>query len=112
MKGVMYGMTKYIVALDVGGTFIKAGIVTANGDVLEHTINQYEAQSDDSKEQILQRFRHIFHSQMKLVPDAMAKDWLGVGLAFPGPFDYAQGISYIRGQGKFDALYGINLKNE
>ncbi|PTR00858.1 glucokinase [Mucilaginibacter yixingensis] len=33
-----------------------------------------------------------------------------IGIAMPGPFDYEQGISYIRNNKKHDALYGLNVK--
>ena len=33
-----------------------------------------------------------------------------IGMAMPGPFDYAKGISLIQNQNKYDALYGLNVK--
>ena len=33
----------------------------------------------------------------------------GVGIGMPGPFDYERGISLIRGQDKFDSLYGMDV---
>src|SRR5699024_1768192 len=33
-----------------------------------------------------------------------------IALAFPGPFDYEKGISWITGLDKFEALYGLNVK--
>ena len=35
----------------------------------------------------------------------------GIRLAFPGPFDYEAGICLLQGLGKFDALYGVNLRH-
>lgn len=32
------------------------------------------------------------------------------GLAFPGPFDYENGIPLMQGINKYDALYGKNLR--
>ncbi|WP_328760446.1 ROK family protein [Streptomyces sp. NBC_00271] len=40
-----------------------------------------------------------------LLPTA-ASAW---GIALPGPFDYATGVAWYRGVGKFDALYGMDL---
>ena len=34
----------------------------------------------------------------------------GIGFAMPGPFDYPNGISWIKGVQKFDALYGVNIR--
>ncbi|QDH80244.1 ROK family protein [Echinicola soli] len=36
----------------------------------------------------------------------------GIGIAVPGPFDYAQGISLITGVNKFECIYGVNIKEE
>lgn len=33
-----------------------------------------------------------------------------IGVAMPGPFNYEQGISYIRNNKKHEALYGLNVK--
>jgi glucokinase len=33
----------------------------------------------------------------------------GLAVALPGPFDFATGIAWYRGQGKFDQLYGFDL---
>src|SRR5690606_9885973 len=40
------------------------------------------------------------------------KDLAGIGIAMPGPFDYVNGISLIKGLGKYEALYGMNIKGE
>ena len=33
------------------------------------------------------------------------------GVATPGPFDYERGVSQIRGLGKLDALYGVDVRD-
>src|SRR6185436_11423306 len=33
----------------------------------------------------------------------------GLAVALPGPFDFATGVAWYRGQDKFDQLYGYNL---
>ncbi len=40
------------------------------------------------------------------------KDLNGIGFAMPGPFDYPNGISLIKGVQKFDALFGVNIRFE
>ncbi|MDO3412519.1 ROK family protein [Saccharibacillus sp. CPCC 101409] len=93
-----------IVAFDVGGTQIKAAAVVG-GAVREDTIGYYESRADLAADDIIARFAGIFVDTLdKAGPDAAAD---GLGLAFPGPFDYEAGVSRIRGLGKFDALYGL-----
>ncbi|GGF36955.1 ROK family protein [Echinicola rosea] len=36
----------------------------------------------------------------------------GIGIAVPGPFDYAEGISLVTGVNKFECIYGANIKAE
>ncbi|NMC42100.1 MAG: ROK family protein, partial [Bacteroidales bacterium] len=36
-------------------------------------------------------------------------DLLGIGFAMPGPFDYVNGVSYIKGVSKYENLYGFNI---
>lgn len=40
------------------------------------------------------------------------KELNGIGFAMPGPFDYPNGISWIKGVQKFDTLYGVNIRLE
>jgi glucokinase len=35
-----------------------------------------------------------------------------IGFAMPGPFDYPNGICLIKGFDKYEALYGMNIRNE
>lgn len=93
-----------IVAFDVGGTQIKAAAVI-DGAALPHTIGHYDSIAGKSADEIIANFVSVFAEVLgKAGPDAAAD---GLGLAFPGPFDYAEGISRIRGLRKFDALYGL-----
>jgi len=34
-----------------------------------------------------------------------------IGIAMPGPFDYENGVSLMKGQQKYDSLYGINVRD-
>jgi len=36
--------------------------------------------------------------------------YLNVGVAMPGPLNYIDGISLIKGLRKYDNLYGVNIK--
>lgn len=96
--------------MDVGGTNIKAAVISSNGDILD-TIKVFDSKSKESKEKIINNFKYI-------ISELLSKNTLnniklsGVGLAFPGPFDYEKGISYIKGLNKYEHIYGINLKEE
>lgn len=75
-----------IVLLDVGGTFIKC----SDG-------REVPVDSDGSRDSIAASFR-----------EAVGQDAVGVGVAMPGPFDYAKGTFLMKH--KFAAIYGENFR--
>jgi glucokinase len=36
----------------------------------------------------------------------------GIGMAMPGPFDYENGVAWFKNVGKFEQLFGINVREE
>ncbi|MCD6254313.1 MAG: ROK family protein [Thermotogae bacterium] len=103
-------MNNYVLTLDVGGTEIKSAAVGADSIIVEETISIYESKSSSSKEIILDNFGQIINSTIGKF-DQNTK-CLGLCLAFPGPFDYENGICYIKGIGKYESLYNVNVKAE
>lgn len=96
-----------ILAFDVGGTQIKAAAVIG-GSIVEETVSHYESHANRSAEEIIAHFASI---AAKVVVKA-GREQLpigGIGMAFPGPFDYENGISRIQGLGKFESLYGLSV---
>lgn len=96
-------------AFDVGGTSIKAGAIDASGRILEHTLSHYEAKSNRSADEIVDHFVRIAADLLQHADPEGRDQIIGIGYAFPGPFDYVHGISYIQGLNKFEALYGMNV---
>ncbi|MCM3749381.1 ROK family protein [Paenibacillus pasadenensis] len=105
---------KAVIALDVGGTFIKSCLVIDRLP-LPASRMQLPALSDRSEDEIVEQWlvmiqRHFQFCAEQFGEKAAAEAQWSVGLAFPGPFNYEDGISLIQGLGKFEALYGRNLK--
>lgn len=100
---------KAIVALDVGGTSVKYSLVDMSGKLLTK-LETSEVNSSGLKEEILDSFIQIID---ELFCEAKRSGYSPAGIAgaFPGPFDYEKGISLISGVGKYEAIYGINLKS-
>jgi len=99
---------KTFIALDVGGTQIKSAIISSDHQLLSD-VRKDDALSKESAGTIVQNFSSIIRMQLEAL--APREDSLsGIGIAFPGPFDYQNGISYIRGINKYDAIYGLNLR--
>ncbi|MGL4344999.1 MAG: ROK family protein [Cellulosilyticaceae bacterium] len=100
---------KTYIALDVGGTQIKASTLLESGKLLSPSITHYPSHSMESRSIILSHLYTIITNQFCHIPPS---DMLfGIGIAFPGPFDYEQGISLIQGINKYDSIYNFNLKS-
>ncbi|WML41491.1 ROK family protein [Neobacillus sp. OS1-2] len=107
-----------IIALDVGGTFIK-GAVLENNSIIEDTMTQYDSRSNEDSDTILNHFVRVitslsesYQTYKQETTEPFAEKTVGIGLAFPGPFDYENGISYIKGLNKFESLYGIPFRDD
>lgn len=100
--------------LDVGGTAVKAGLLKKEGEPLDGLASFY-AGAQGEREEVLNRFAEILgelaHRADILLGSGMWKAE-GIGLAFPGPFDYERGIPLLKGLDKYDSIYGVPLKTE
>jgi len=101
-------LMKVIIGLDVGGTSVKYALVSASGAMLSK-LSSRKINSSGSREEIIGSLIQIID---ELFRKARSSGYLPAGIAvgLPGPFDYENGISLIRGVGKYEAIYGLNLK--
>lgn len=92
-------------ALDVGGTWVKSAPVTADGQLLEEPqVAPIDSHAD--AQTILGTLAIVINHYLT---GDQAAPILGIALGFPGPFDYAKGISYIQGVSKYEAIYGLDV---
>ena len=97
---------KQAVAIDVGGTSVKSGVVSDEGKVLgkvQHT----PIDSRGDAESILGTFAEILKKHLD-----EAENCAGIGFGFPSPFDYPKGICLIHGLEKYEAIYEMNIGDE
>lgn len=105
-------MNRYAIAFNVGGLFIRSAVLDDKGNICPGTYAIYPAKSNESKDGIVEHFVHLITHQSNRILDKNFEVY-GVGYAFPGPFDYPGGISYIRRENdEFTHLYGVNLREE
>lgn len=102
---------KVYLMLDVGGTNIKAGVLAEDGSLWKDGILSFDAKSRGSREEIFQNFASVLAALTERLPKENLQIE-GIGMAFPGPFDYEQGISLMQGLDKYDAIYGIPIEKE
>ena len=97
-------MTGAVVALDVGGTHVSAATVdVGSAAVVSASHVRTELVSGSSREELLARLRDTAAA-------ARHGDVVAVGVAVPGPFDYARGICLL--EHKLESLYGVDLRGE
>lgn len=98
---------KYVLGADIGGSHITVAILDIESrSILQKSLTRKAVNSKAPLGQIM-------HVWCEAIADACVKVKLSpqrVGIAMPGPFDYEKGISFIKGNNKYDALYGLNVK--
>ncbi|GAB4321600.1 MAG: ROK family protein [Candidatus Sumerlaeia bacterium] len=105
-------------ALDIGGTHVSAGAVDlAAGRIVPESRITLPVDSAGSAEAILaawtQAASHAIATGRRWAASAGAGERTrpaGGGLAMPGPFDYERGVCWIKGVNKYEALYGMNIR--
>ncbi|MFF2525136.1 ROK family protein [Streptomyces liangshanensis] len=91
-----------IPVLEIGGTHVTAALVDLPGRRVAHrTVLPLDPHG--AAGEFLARVRRCA-AGLPVPPGAR---W---GVAVPGPFDYATGVARFAGVGKFEALYGVDLR--
>ena len=93
--------------MDVGGTFIKSGIMSADGKLLDGSQQTVPINSDGTKEEICNSLTSAVCQGISLVKNQGYVP-AGIGICMPGPFNYITGISGM--VHKFAAIKDIPLK--
>jgi len=94
-----------IPALEVGGTHVTAAVVDlSTGRVLEPTRSRRPLDSEGPAADVV---RMLLEVARPVAAATGRKATLGV--AIPGPFDYARGIGRFEGVAKFGSLAGLDL---
>lgn len=98
-----------VLGVDIGGSHITAALVNLEtGTLVKETIKRNAVNSKEEKEEILSAWCSVIEDAFA---SANGKEKF-IGIAMPGPFDYENGISLIKEQDKFNALYQVNIKEE
>jgi len=96
--------TEVLCGVDIGGAHITASFINRDTcSVDATTIQRIHVDAHADANTILDTWSYFlsFFTQ---------KGQAQIGIAMPGPFDYEKGISLIKGQAKYESLYGHNVK--
>lgn len=100
---------KYFLGLDIGGTHIAGALINAvDGEMLDDSYHKHAFRTSVHSEDVIEEWKDCIESILK---NSNITDLEGIGIAMPGPFDYVNGISLMKGLEKYDALYGMNIKD-
>ena len=100
-------MQNRITGIDIGGTHITVCLVNPESGILEESSMTRHA-VDPSLDAV-----SVISGWAKAVKESWARAGLltaKLGIAMPGPFDYENGISLIKGLSKYESLYGLPVK--
>jgi len=96
-----------VIGADIGGSHITAAVVNINDRCLiDGTSVRKDVNSKSSANEILKDWL----SALKEVIASQSVNASKLAFAMPGPFDYENGISLIKGVDKYESIYGINIK--
>lgn len=95
-----------ILGVDIGGSHITAALVDVrDGKILTESMSREKVDSKAEAPEIISAWCRVISKSLQ------AADHSGrIAIAMPGPFDYQNGISYMRNMDKYDALYALNVR--
>ena len=97
-----------VLGVDIGGSHITTALIDLDTRTLiEGSKKRQWVDSGADAEKICDDWCNLIAATLKEHQPAADK----IGIAIPGPFDYETGISLMQEQGKFQHLYGLNIKN-
>ncbi|MBB3701342.1 ROK family protein [Flammeovirga yaeyamensis] len=100
--------TTYILTADIGGSHITSSVVNVEQkSIVENTIFHSTVNSQGTADEILATWLNALASSLEKCNDIKIS---GVSIAMPGPFDYNKGICLMENVGKYDSIYGYNIK--
>ncbi|TCC56460.1 ROK family protein [Kribbella pittospori] len=88
-----------VAVLEIGGSHVTAAVVSPD-DWSVNVVERAKLESQQAAEVVVAQLA----AAARKLPLAN-----GLAVALPGPFDFATGVAWYRGQDKFDQLYGYNL---
>ena len=106
----MNNKSKCILAIDAGGTFLKAALIRENGEsarLVEGSFFKIPVDSGGNAEEIKAAYIEVA-SRGRSLSQKNKMRLEGISICIPGPFDYPVGISRMRH--KYQSIYGISMR--
>ncbi|QIL42254.1 ROK family protein [Pedobacter sp. HDW13] len=98
---------KYVLGVDIGGSHITAAVMDMESRlILEDSYTRCRIDAHGKPATIINNWK----AAIDLAYGKAGLEIDKIGIAMPGPFDYENGISHIAGNDKYEAFYGLNVK--
>ena len=103
-------MAKQLIGVDVGGSHITCARVSAETfELVRESMVRRHVDTNASVDDVMA----VFVDGIRAAAGGSLDSISGIGLAFPGPFDWENGVCLITaGQGKFANFFNVNVRNE
>lgn len=97
----------YAIGMDVGGTHITSAVIDVTDmKVLKSSVNKESFDSNLPVNQVMDFWEKSIRLSLS---NSGIENVNGIAVCMPGPFDYKNGISMIKGQDKYENFYGLNI---
>lgn len=94
------------IGLDIGGSHVSVAQVVWDGRQAKITVfHEADVDTHRSAAEIIADWTDLIRKSAGSETDFQ------LGIAMPGPYDYPNGVSLIKDQGKMKSLYGLSVKN-
>lgn len=95
------------IGADIGGTHITSAAIDLDSfSVIENSYYNQKIDNKSPKDVIFKQWASCLNNSIKAVS---SNNILGVGIAIPGPFDYAKGIGKYERNDKYESLYNVSV---
>lgn len=100
---------EYAVGLDIGGTHITAAIIDiVDMKVMDFSVHKESFDSNMPVEEVMTIWEKAIRTSFK---NSKVEKTSGLAVCMPGPFDYTNGICWIKDQSKYEHFYGLNVRD-
>lgn len=99
---------EYAVGIDIGGTHITTAIIDVKSmKVIDLSLHKESFDSNMPVDQVMSIWEKAIRTSIE---NSKVDHVMGLSVCMPGPFDYENGVCWIKDQSKYEHFYGLNVR--
>lgn len=99
---------EYAVGIDIGGTHITTAIIDINNmQLIDLSLHKEFFDSNMPVDEVMSIWEKSIRTSIE---NSKVENVMGLSVCMPGPFDYENGICWIKDQSKYEHFYGLNVR--